>query len=181
MRLPDFKKSAYHPVVKLGRDYQVLDFTVGPAAARTDATYSVGRYNEDRKNMYTAPLFEGQRTVHMGIDLGGPVGTPVHAFFDGTVHDLANHQADGDYGPTLITRHQLGDTILYALHGHLSAQSLDDKNAARSLSEANAWAGSEARKKTAVGRRTSTFNSVWWRRRIAITPGWSPPKTWNTP
>ena len=95
--------------------------------------------------MYTAPLFEGQRTVHMGIDLGGPVGTPVHAFFDGTVHDLANHQADGDYGPTLITRHQLGDTILYALHGHLSAQSLDDKKRGQVVKrgECLGWLGSE--------------------------------------
>ncbi|MCP4867600.1 MAG: peptidoglycan DD-metalloendopeptidase family protein [Proteobacteria bacterium] len=101
----------------------MLDLTGAPRAERT-STYSVGRYDEDRRGMYTTPLFEGARTLHMGIDLGAPAGTPVYACWDGIVESVTDLVADGDYGPTIVVRHDLERT-LWTLHGHLERASLE--------------------------------------------------------
>ena len=62
----------------------------------TAAAYTIGRYDEPRVGLYASDHFDnlqnsiesyaGRRNVHVGIDLGGPVGTPVHAFTAGFVH-----------------------------------------------------------------------------------------------
>ena len=49
--------------------------------------------------MYTSELFGGVRDHHVGLDLGGPVGTPVHAFGNGVIEDIALNDEDGSYGP----------------------------------------------------------------------------------
>ena len=72
----------FHPVVVLPPDTVVLDLT--RPATPPEARWTIGRYDEDRV-IYTQALFSGARTVHMGIDLGGPVGTAVHAFAGGVV------------------------------------------------------------------------------------------------
>ena len=56
-----------------------------------------------------------QRTVHMGIDIAAPVGTQVHAFYDGFVFAVGNNDLPFDYGPTLITKHEICGIVLYAL------------------------------------------------------------------
>ena len=45
--------------------------------------------------MYTRALFSGARPVHMGVDLGGPVGTAVHAFSEGVVLHSGVNPTDG--------------------------------------------------------------------------------------
>ena len=52
--------------------------------------------------------FGGQRTVHLGIDLGGPVGTPVRSFARGIVHSVGYNSEHGDYGYVVIVEHTLG-------------------------------------------------------------------------
>jgi murein DD-endopeptidase MepM/ murein hydrolase activator NlpD len=86
--------------------------------------------------MYTTELFGGVRDVHIGLDIGAPVETPVYAFFDGIIHSFGNNTEDGSYGPTIITEHYLSlpevvgsqnfgpKTKVWALHGHLSSDSL---------------------------------------------------------
>lgn len=92
--------------------------------------FDVGKYDEDRRGMYTSSLFgrdNYQRTVHVGIDIGGPVGTAVYAFEDGIVHSAGYNPDVGDYGHVIViehilkNRHELGK--VYALYGHLSAKS----------------------------------------------------------
>jgi murein DD-endopeptidase MepM/ murein hydrolase activator NlpD len=49
-----------------------------------------------RVTLYRSELFDdttnqidgytGRRTVHVGIDINGPLGSPVYAIADGTVH-----------------------------------------------------------------------------------------------
>jgi murein DD-endopeptidase MepM/ murein hydrolase activator NlpD len=70
-------------------------------------------------------MFGGDRVVHLGIDLGGPVGTAVHAFTEGKVYALGINSAKGDYGPTLITEHTVDHRSVWALHGHLSWSSIE--------------------------------------------------------
>lgn len=127
----DFSRYQYHPVVKLPAGYEVFDFTTGYDPSRSLATgYGVGRYNEDRRGMYDAAIFRDgndARTIHVGIDLGAPSGTPVHAFFAGEIFLTGYNASDGDYGHTLITRHELDGKPVWALHGHLSASSTAGK------------------------------------------------------
>ena len=103
--------------------------------------YGIGRYDENRQNMYESDLFDdttnsiqdfsGRRTLHVGIDLDGPIGTPVHAFCPGIVHAVGKNTALGDYGNVIIVKHTLPpsstndnvddakERICYALYGHL--------------------------------------------------------------
>lgn len=143
----DFSRFHFHPVIHLPPGYEVFDFTSGYDPGRSLATgFGVGRYNEDRRGMYTASLFkqgDEARTIHVGVDLGAPVGTPVHAFFGGEIFLAGYNGAEGDYGHTLITRHELGGKPLWALHGHLSAASTEGKRPGQKFAagEVIAWLG----------------------------------------
>lgn len=122
----DFSKFQYHPVIKMPIDYEVYDFTQGYDPNRVlRSPYGVGKYNEKRVAMYTAELFGGDRNIHMGLDLAAPEGTEIFSFFDGEILLFDNNAAPGDYGPTLITKHLLGQDELFALWGHLSLASLE--------------------------------------------------------
>ena len=129
---------AFHPTVLFDEAYWVHDFTrVNKSGWKSPHIYSVGRYDEHRPQMYTTELFEGIRDIHVGLDLGGPAGTPVYAFADGVVYDLGVNAEDGSYGPTLITQHHLplpshpggpasGPPVTFwVLYGHLSLQSIE--------------------------------------------------------
>ena len=134
---------SFHPVVVLPPDAVVLDLTRphGQSASR----WTIGRYDEDRV-IYDQPLFGGVRTVHVGVDLGGPVGTAVHAFADGEVLHAGYNPAPGDYGHVVVTAHELDGRPLYALHGHLSSASLRVSPVGRQLAAGDVlgWLGDEA-------------------------------------
>ncbi len=128
--------------------YLILDFTAGnPDLATLDLTSTpafdayvfgkirdagavvgVGGYLEPRVIYRRSPHFQqtGEpRTIHLGIDLWAPAGTPVSAPLDGVVHSFADNAGFGDYGPTIILEHDLNGEKLYSLYGHLSRTSLD--------------------------------------------------------
>lgn len=96
------------------------------------AAVGIGRYAEARR-CYTAATYRGAagevetwRTVHLGIDLFLPPGSPVFAPLPGTVHSLRNNARPLDYGPTLILRHNLPDLgECFTLYGHLTSSSLE--------------------------------------------------------
>jgi len=142
----DFANLQFSSVIELPADYEVYDFTHGydPNRVRR-SSYGIGRFNEKRPDMYQTELFSGQRNIHVGIDIAAPVGTEVRAFFDGEIFCAAINSAPGDYGPTLITRHELNGTVLYALHGHLSRSSLLNKKAGDRIhrGEVLAWIGDQ--------------------------------------
>lgn len=119
---------SFHPVVLLPTDYEIFDFSKGYDKNRLRGVYGIGRYDEDRSGMYTTNLFSPgspeARTIHVGIDIGAPAGTAVFAFDDGEVYLSGINDQPGDYGGTLITRHQLAGRDLWALHGHLAHSSV---------------------------------------------------------
>ncbi len=92
------------------------------------ADYAAGGYGEDRALYRMSALFAavdgGHRTVHLGIDLWAPVGTTVHSVLDGHIHSVADNAAFGDYGPTVIIEHPLGNARLHILYGHLARPTL---------------------------------------------------------
>lgn len=144
MRPLDVRGCDFAPVIRLPEAYEVYDFTRGYDPDRALASpYGVGRYDEKRRGMYTAALFAGARDIHMGVDLGAPVGEAVHAFFDGAVHRFGYNAAPGDYGYTLVTEHALDGRPVWALHGHLSARSLEGRYEGQRVArgEVIAWVG----------------------------------------
>jgi murein DD-endopeptidase MepM/ murein hydrolase activator NlpD len=137
----------YHPVVALPEGAPVYDLSRGgfsPEVAISE--YGIGRYLERRPGLYTTELYQGgttAREIHIGIDLFAPVGTPVHAFDEGTVHLFGYNPSSGDYGYVLITRHELDGRPIFALHGHLSHRSVEGKRAGNPVrkGEVIAWLG----------------------------------------
>jgi len=143
---PETPQGPFHPVLVMPPDADVLDLSSAEGMTRPRRSpFSIGRYNEARV-VYTQDLFGSERTIHMGIDLGGPVGTPVHAFTDCTVYRLGVNGAQGDYGPTIITVQQLDSRPLWTLYGHLSTQSLEGKSPGQSIGRGDVigWLGAES-------------------------------------
>lgn len=106
--------------------------------------FDVGRYDENRAGMYTSSLFEvgdekDRRTIHIGVDIGAPVGTSVYAFEDGVVHSAGYNPALGDYGHVVVIEHHIkneeaGETTkVYALYGHLSRESIHGKHQGKTI------------------------------------------------
>ena len=122
----DWSAYDYHPVVHLPMDYTVLDLTDGSWES-PETEFSIGKYDEVRPNLYNTELFGGERNVHMGIDIGGPVGTPCMGFMDGEISHFGYNPAAGDYGNVVITKHDIGGVPVWALYGHLDAASIGDK------------------------------------------------------
>ena len=135
--------SPFHPILHFPEAPTLLDLS-GKKPPQTGHTYSIGRYNEAR-NIYTQALFEGQRNIHVGIDLGAPAGTPVHAFMDCHIYSLGINAADGDYGPTILTEQSIDGEIIWALFGHLSKDSLHGKKPGDTLAAGAilGWLGDE--------------------------------------
>lgn len=102
------------------------------------AVIAVGRYGEDRAFLYQrSDLFQlcdaRIRSIHLGIDLTVPVGTPIFAPLAGNVHSAHNNSGFGDYGPTLILQHQLVGHNFFTLYGHLSLVSIMAMPAGKSI------------------------------------------------
>ncbi len=90
------------------------------------ARYGVGGYNEQRILYKRSDIFGGAqpRTVHLGMDIWGPAGTPIKAPLGGTVHSFANNNNFSDYGATIVLQHQLDTAVFFTLYGHLSLNDL---------------------------------------------------------
>lgn len=117
----------FHPVVLLPKDYTVLDLTKNRWNSH-ETEFSIGKYDEFRPNMYTTNIFEGIRNIHMGVDIGGPVGTPCMAFMDGVISHFGYNSEPGDYGNVIITKHIISQSIIWALYGHLDSLSITNKS-----------------------------------------------------
>ena len=132
----------YHPVVHLPDEYEVRDFTTGNYTP-SEYEFDIGRYDELRPGMYSTELFADGRFLHIGIDIGAPVGTPCMAFDEGEISHFGYNAADGDYGYVIITKHIVGEIPIWALYGHLSADSIKGKKIGQKISrgEVICWMG----------------------------------------
>ena len=87
--------------------------------------YGLGLYAENRTVYASAQFADAaspeRRTIHLGIDVFAPAGTPVHAPLPGRVKLLTYNADPLDYGHTLILEHDLGGTRFFTLYGHLAA------------------------------------------------------------
>lgn len=105
-----------------------------------NSRYGIGGYNEHRTIYSISNVFDGKqpneepRRLHLGVDIWGPVGTPVYAFMGGMVHSFAFNDQHGDYGATLILLHQLDGLPFYTLYGHLSLRDIQSLSAGNYVS-----------------------------------------------
>lgn len=89
--------------------------------------YGIGGYNEHRTIYSRSVLFdtgEEPRRLHLGTDIWGKAGTKVFCPLDGTVHSFKFNDNFGDYGATIILKHDLEGLTLHTLYGHLSLENL---------------------------------------------------------
>ena len=98
---------------------------------KSNAKIAYGGYKEHRNLYQRSPVFMSQdhdeRNIHIGLDLWINESAPVYAALEGTIHSFQNNDALGDYGPTIILKHQIGHFTFHTLYGHLSLDSLDGK------------------------------------------------------
>jgi murein DD-endopeptidase MepM/ murein hydrolase activator NlpD len=96
-----------------------------------DAKIAFGGYQEIRNLYKRSAVFNNptsdERNIHIGLDLWINASASIYAVLDGEIHSFQNNNAVGDYGPTLILRHQIEDFTFHTLYGHLSLESLMDK------------------------------------------------------
>jgi 4-aminobutyrate aminotransferase-like enzyme len=107
-----------------------LTRSIDEAMLSADARIGVGRYLEPRL-LYSAGQFSSlgleqeNRTIHLGIDLFAPAGTPVVAPLAGQVAYVGNIDLPLDYGGLLILSHETpGGQTFFTLYGHLDPTSL---------------------------------------------------------
>ena len=97
---------------------------------KKEAKVAYGGYNEKRYLYNQNGHFNNQqakeRNIHIGLDLWIKAGTAVIAPLDGTIHSFKNNLGTGDYGPTIILKHELDGMFFHTLYGHLSTESLQD-------------------------------------------------------
>src|SRR6202012_4326545 len=89
------------------------------------ARYGIGGYMEHRTLYARSEHFntaDEPRRLHLGVDIWAEAGTPVYTPLDGHIHSFADNDHFGDYGPTIILRHNLDGLTLYTLYGHLNRE-----------------------------------------------------------
>ena len=102
----------------------------------TGATYLIGGYKEHREMYRRSKLFDKSlatevetndepRSIHLGTDIWGAIGTKIYAPLGGMVHSFAFNNNYGDYGATIILQHQLDTTNFYILYGHLALRDIE--------------------------------------------------------
>ena len=119
--------SAANPIVASAdlRDTAAFAQLVAQLLAAQNATIGIGGYLENRVIYRRSAHFglveaEEARSLHLGVDVWLPAGTPVLAPLPAIIHSLCDNDNFGDYGPTVILQHELEGTIFYSLYGHLS-------------------------------------------------------------
>ena len=140
-----WERHRFSEVVILPEEYTVLDLSKGQWVP-PETIFSIGKYDELRPGMYNTEIFHGERFLHVGIDIGAPIGTPCMAFTDGEVSHFGYNPKPGDYGNVLIIKHKLDGVSLWALYGHLSDESIENKILGQKVvaGEVVAWFGDES-------------------------------------
>jgi murein DD-endopeptidase MepM/ murein hydrolase activator NlpD len=102
------------------------------------AHIGVGGYGENRGWYARGEQFtsgDEVRSIHLGVDIWAPAAARVFAPYAGVIESFKDNALVGDYGPTVILRHELEGEIFFTLYGHLSRESLIDKRVGASVEQ----------------------------------------------
>ena len=96
------------------------------------AKIAYGGYIETRNLYKRSTVFKNdlidERNIHIGLDLWINEAAPIYSALDGKIHSFQNNTALGDYGPTIIIKHEIDNIKFHTLYGHLSEASLIGKS-----------------------------------------------------
>ncbi|MFW5891973.1 MAG: peptidoglycan DD-metalloendopeptidase family protein [Bacteroidota bacterium] len=111
------------------KDVKSFDHYIFQKIKSAGKLYGYGGYLEEREIYRRSPLFgrkgDDIRRFHLGVDIWKEAGQAVYCPLDATVHSFQNNNNYGDYGPTIILKHEIKGQVFHTLYGHLSVQSLD--------------------------------------------------------
>ncbi|OAD40767.1 peptidoglycan DD-metalloendopeptidase family protein [Polaribacter atrinae] len=131
----------YFPIVISSKNKDLLHFDISSSIewetylasflTNNKAEVAFGGYLEKRniydRSDYFKKLSENEkRNIHLGVDLWCDENTKVLAALDGKIHSFKNNKNYGDYGPTIILKHQVEKEVFYTLYGHLSTASIEN-------------------------------------------------------
>lgn len=143
------QKSHFKPVIQTNKIYEKLDFSsknldlvnmqfenvvqfsdyVFQEMLLKNHKIGIGGYGEKRVIYLKLKHFSGgeanARDLHLGTDIWTDAGTPIYAPLKGHIHSFAFNNHQGDYGPTIILRHQIENIPFFTLYGHLSLSTLE--------------------------------------------------------
>jgi murein DD-endopeptidase MepM/ murein hydrolase activator NlpD len=125
------------------RDTAFFDKVVGTMLAEQRATVGLGGYLENRVIYRRSPHFADAtepRSLHLGLDVWVPAGTPVATPLPATVHSLADNNNFGDYGATVILAHELEGRTFFSLYGHLTRTDLLGLQPGQALAQGQTFA-----------------------------------------
>lgn len=137
---PDYKPSDYTPLdlssantlldIETLKDPEKHHAQLQGFLKERQANVAYGGYLEqrklyDRSDYFQAANPDDKRNIHLGIDLWCDAGISVLAPLDGTIHSFQENTNFGDYGPTIILKHEMKDITFHTLYGHLSRTSLE--------------------------------------------------------
>jgi len=88
--------------------------------------WSISGDRENRIDLYrqNENIMREGRTIHIGIDINAPAGTPLHAPVDCEVVHAEYESGAGNYGWFIVLKCQTDDGPLYLLFGHLAKNNL---------------------------------------------------------
>jgi len=116
-------------------EFEKIDLTIHSKVAKhsnwketldeysSDKTVYYGGYLEERFFYTNKDLFgdgNDARCIHLGTDVWVPPCTSIHAPLNGKIHSMAYNDKMLDYGFTIILEHQIENTRIYSLYGHLN-------------------------------------------------------------
>jgi len=115
-----------HEVVN---DIHLFENYISSCLKEKNASFLIGGYLEyralyGRSEVFDASDMRSERRLHIGLDIWGPAGTPVYAPLDGIIHSFADNNVKGDYGATIILKHEIDGIEFHSLYGHLSKADL---------------------------------------------------------
>jgi murein DD-endopeptidase MepM/ murein hydrolase activator NlpD len=111
------------------KDTEVFNRFVFDQLERANVKFGYGGYFEKRAIYQRSEVFglgaEKFRNIHLGIDIWAKAGTPVFAPLDGKVHSFQDNAGFGNYGPTIILEHRIGESGFFTLYGHLALKDIE--------------------------------------------------------
>jgi peptidoglycan LD-endopeptidase LytH len=109
-------------------DTSVFDDFVFSQLKSNGKKYGIGGYQEKRAIYNRSEVFVTEsaefRNIHLGVDIWAEAGSPVYAPLSGKVHSFQDNLGFGNYGPTIILKHEIQSKSFYSLYGHLFREDL---------------------------------------------------------
>ncbi|WP_372642384.1 peptidoglycan DD-metalloendopeptidase family protein [Ancylomarina sp.] len=140
----DFSESNLEITPLVIKDTLSLAKYINQTLKKHSADFGYGGYFENRviyrKSEHFGGNQEDSRSIHLGTDIWCKVHEPVLSPYNAVVHSFKYNDNFGDYGATIILKHEIEKTAFYTLYGHLSIKSLEGKKVNQKIKQGELFA-----------------------------------------